>query len=265
MLGAAMTEPLLSARALSWRRGNRTVLADVSITLAPGEFVALVGPNGAGKTSLLRTLAGLQKLPAPAAVHLDHRAIAAWSASERARRLAYLPQSRPLAWPVSVAGLAGLGRFAFGQGRLTEADAAAVNQALVDCGIVELATRRCDEISGGELARAHLARVFAAQAPVLLVDEPIAALDPRAGLDVMALLAAYAGKGGAVLAAIHDLPLAARYCSRVVVLEAGVIRADGPPPAALNSDLLAQVFAVAGEFDGHGQLQLRGPAGASRR
>ena len=166
-------------------------------------------------------------------------------AHERARRIAYLPQHRDVHWGVTTDAVVALGRFAYGQaGHFADEDRAAVDRAMTAAGAAHLKGRTITALSGGEGARVHLARALAGETPVLVVDEPTAALDPRHQLAIMSILKARAENGGLVIAALHDLNLAARYCSRMLVLQDGAIAADGPPMDVLDTDLVARVFGV---------------------
>ena len=233
--------------------GARAVLHDLSLRAAPGEFIGLIGPNGAGKSTLLRASAGL--IPIDGGARLVQGAdIAAMTARERARRLAYLPQSRPLYWSVPARAVVALGRFAYGNPLYeNDEDANAIDRALAETGAGHLADRPAGELSGGEIARIHLARALAGAAPLLLADEPVAALDPAHQISVMALLRRKADEGRTVLAALHELPLAASHCTRLVVLNEGRVAFDGAPekiPAAVYAD----VFKVTPTIDNAGRL-----------
>jgi len=241
---------------VSVRLGDREVLRGVSLRAGPGECVGVVGPNGAGKSTLLRALAGLAPRAGGEALLCDADP-ALLSPRARALRAAYLPQARPLAWGISVEALVGLGRFAAGP------DPDAVHHALRACGLEDLRQRRADRLSGGELARAHIARALASQAPVLIADEPTAALDPRHAFQVMELLAQHAARGGAVVAALHELSLAMRFCHRIAVVCEGAILAQGPPEATLTPALLRQAFGIDAEVAAFGAARavvLRGLA-----
>ena len=235
----------LAAHGVSVTLGGHRILHDASLRLAPGELVALLGPNGAGKTTLLRALLGLVQRSG-GRVRIGGDDPARLPASERARRIAYLPQSRPLAWPIRVRDVVALGRFAHGAsiGRLRGADAAAVERALLACGVGRLADRPCDTLSGGELARVHVARAMAAEAPFLIADEPTAALDPLHRHRIMGLVRACAGGGGGVLVVLHEAALAALFADRLVWLADGRIVADGPPEETLTPQRLAEVYGV---------------------
>jgi iron complex transport system ATP-binding protein len=191
---------------------GRPVLRDVALDVASGECVAICGPNGAGKTTLLRALAGLLPGTPP----------------RDPRRVAYLPQGARAAWSLTVGEVAGLGRLPHG-----DAAAAPVERALALCGVADLRAARVDRISGGQARRAMLARVFATDPEVMLLDEPTADLDPAAAHEVMALLHGTAAAGRAVVVVLHALDLALRYATRLVVVAEGRIVADAPPAEAL--------------------------------
>jgi iron complex transport system ATP-binding protein len=236
--------------ALTWDRvsltiGGAPVLKSVSLRAAAGEVLGLVGPNGAGKTALLRCAAGLAERHG-GAVRLADEDLRGLPLQVRARRVAYLPQSRDVAWPLSVADTVALGRIPHrGLGRASAAvDAAAVGAALARVGLAPLARRRLDTLSGGEVALALLARALAVEAPVLLLDEPCAALDPRHQLAAMALFRNLAAEGACVCVVLHDLALAARFCDRVAVLDHGRLVAEGPPDTALDDTTLARVYGI---------------------
>lgn len=224
---------------LSVRRGQCPVVDGVDLTVAKGEFIGLIGPNGAGKTTLLRAALGL--LPFEGQSSLASLPVAA-----RARAAAFLPQGRDIAWPVGVADLVALGRGPHLAGAMTGADRAAVDRALDRMGLAGFRNRQATALSGGEQARVLIARALAQDTPLLLADEPVAGLDPEAQLRCMQVFADLAAEGRGVVVAIHDLGLAARHCSRLVMLDRGRVVADGPPRAVLSAEHLAQVFHVRG-------------------
>lgn len=248
---------LLAVEDLRVSLDGRRVLDGVSLSVGAGECVGLIGPNGAGKSTLLRAAAGL--IPVDAGTrHLGGEDIDDLSAMERARRRAYLPQARPVFWSLPVRNIVALGRFAYGgaSARLSPADARAVDTAMAETGVDVFADRPAASLSGGELARAHLARTFAAEAPVILADEPTAALDPRHQIAVMTALRRRADNGAAVIAAVHDLSLAAAHCTRIIVLDKGVKTADGAPEKVLTPDVFENVFAVRGAIAWTGEAPI---------
>lgn len=235
----------LVAQEISVAVGSATLVRDASLTLAAGELVVILGPNGAGKTSLLRALLGLTDIAAGSAL-LDGRNCASMSATERARSVSYLPQRRPLAWPNKVRDLVALGRFAHGAalGKLKSKDAKAVNQAITDCDLAALAERNADTLSGGEIARVHFARALAACAPLMVADEPTAALDPLHQLSIAQLLRDFVDNGGGALVVLHDLSLAARFADRLLWMRGGQIVAAGSPEETLSKELIGDVYGV---------------------
>jgi len=219
--------------------GRRRVVRDVTLTIAPGAFVGLIGPNGAGKSSLMRAALGL--IPADGRSNL-----AAMPAPERARTAAWLPQSREIAWDVSVETLVALGRAPHRRpgAPLSDRDRAAIRAAMARTDTEGFADRPATALSGGEQARALLARALAQETPILLADEPTAALDPSHQIATMECFAALAGEGRTVVAALHDLGLAARWCSRLVLMYCGRVVADGPPAEVLTAERLRTVYGI---------------------
>ena len=168
---------LFVAKRLTYSAQGRSLVSDASFILEPGTLTALIGPNGAGKTTLLRMALGLLKADAGSAEIAGYDT-ASLPPADRARQIAYLPQARPLIWPQPVRDIVALGRFAYGgaPARLSEEDKAAIARAMASCGLEGFEERAADTLSGGELSRVHLARALAAEAPVLLADEPVATL-----------------------------------------------------------------------------------------
>jgi iron complex transport system ATP-binding protein len=219
-------------------------LRDVDVEIEPGHITAICGPNGAGKSTLLTALAGLL-VPDSGQVGIDGTDIAAMHPRTRAQRIGYLPQDGEAAWDVAVRSLVALGRMPHG-----DDGAEAVEQALAALDLVPLATRPISKLSGGEKARALLARVLAGEPEWLLADEPLAALDIGHQLTLLRHLRQVADNGTGVVLVLHDLSLAMNHADHVVVLDKGSLIASGSPEAALSRDMIAQVWDVQGRWIG---------------
>lgn len=233
----------LNCHDLTVELSGRPVLTGLTARIGKGGFTAICGPNGAGKTTLLRAALGLLK-PTGGQVLLDGADPLALPPQERARRAAYLPQERRVAWGVPALRIAALGAVTATPAEADERGRA----ALVAVGLAGLEDRGAFEMSGGERARVLLARLFATGAPILILDEPVAGLDPDAQLLVLDLLKAKAAEGATVITTLHDLTLAARYADQVLVLHEGRVAAEGAPMQALSENVLESVFGLAGTW-----------------
>ncbi len=225
--------------------GDTRLLDDISLSLRGGELLAIIGENGSGKSTMMRTMAGYTR-PHGGTVTLDARCIHGMPAMHRSTAIGWMPQNLPVAWPVSVHDAVATGRYAHGglPGRLGERDRHAVHDVLQRCGLADLAGASIERLSGGELARVHLARTLVGGARFLLMDEPVAALDPRHGLAVMRLLRALATDGHGVAVVLHDLGLAARFADRLVGLKAGKLLVDGSPETVVTPANIRALFGV---------------------
>lgn len=243
----------LVADSLTVRRGGRVILSGVSLIAGAGEFIAVIGPNGAGKSTLLSVLAGLIR-PDAGRVTLDDVALDAMPARELAARRAWLPQNPHVEWPISVARLVALGLTPRlpATGDLPPAFTPAIDQVLALCDLQSRRAQPATTLSGGELARAMLARALVADPDLLIVDEPIAGLDPRHAIDCMQLLEGQARAGKLVVAALHDLTLAARHASRVIILVDGALVSDTD---SLTEALIHRAFGVDARATGTGNAR----------
>ena len=225
-------------------RQSCPVVDKASLKIGPGEVIGLIGPNGAGKTTLLRAALGL--LPCQ-----GHASLAEMPVAARARHAAWMPQAREIAWPVTVETLVMLGRVPHlaGGAKPSDADRAAVAGAIAAMGLAGFEMRRATELSGGEQARVLIARVLAQDAPLILADEPVAGLDPGHQITTMEVFARAAANGKSVLVSLHDLGLAARYCTRLILLHQGRVVADDRPDAVLTPENLADVFGISAHME----------------
>ena len=236
---------ILDAQRICVRRGQRAILDNVSLHAESGDFIAVIGANGAGKSTLLSVLAGLLK-PDCGTVLLDGASVHALSGMKLAQRRAYLPQNPRCEWPISVERLVALGLTptlpAFGG--LPSSFGPLITQALRACDLLDHRRQPATTLSGGELARAMLARALVANPDVLIVDEPIAGLDPKHAPDTARRLQGLAKSGKLVIASMHDLTLAGRYASRIFALANGHVHGDGAVESTLTPALIRAAFDV---------------------
>ena len=235
----------LHADRVRFTRGRRLIIDDVDCTVPGSSVGALLGPNGAGKSTLLHLVAGVERADAGTA-RLGVRDLAALRRRDRARVIALAEQEVQDVPGLRVAEVVALGRTPYlgafaGPGDL---DRAVVRRCLEDADLVELADREYDTLSGGERQRVNLARALAQEPELLLLDEPTNHLDVRAQLTMLGLLRELAHGGLTVLAALHDLSLAAGYADHVIVLASGRVAAAGEPRRVLTPGLIRDVWGV---------------------
>jgi iron complex transport system ATP-binding protein len=234
--------------------GPLRALDGVDVALSAGELVAVIGPNGSGKSTLVKVLGGLLQ-PTSGEVRFGGQLQSGLRARDRARRIAVVPQFLPALPELRVEDFVLSGRYAHIPrfAATTSADRDAVRRALVECDAADLADRAMAELSGGQRQRVLVARALAQEAPVLLIDEPTAGLDPEHQIRILELIASLRGlrDGGsgpgatadrAALFVTHDLNLASQYASRVVLLDRGRVVASGPVEAVLRREVLEPVY-----------------------
>ncbi|RJQ78217.1 heme ABC transporter ATP-binding protein [Pseudonocardiaceae bacterium YIM PH 21723] len=231
----------LSLHRASVRRGTREVVSEVDLFAQPGEVMALVGPNGAGKSSALGAMCGDFELSG-GSVLLGDRELRSYSLKELARLRSMLPQDSSLAFPFTVREVVWMGRAPWRGVSTADEDEQAVASALAELGLEPFADRPFQRLSGGERARVSLARVLAQQTPVVLLDEPTAALDLRYQEQVLRTAATLARAGRTVVVVLHDLSLAAAYADRIAVLAKGRLIACDEPKLVLTADLVGEVY-----------------------
>ncbi|MEA5089332.1 ABC transporter ATP-binding protein [Solidesulfovibrio sp.] len=223
--------------------GDADVLGGIDLHIAPGEMVGLLGPNGAGKTTLLLAATGILA-PRRGSVRLDGRDAAVLSARQRARLVAAVPQRADNAGELRVRALVLMGRYPYLRflGGYDEDDETAARAAMEAVGVAHLAARRLGELSGGEFQRVLAARALAQDAKALILDEASAGLDIARKMELYGLLAARNAAGATIVAALHDVNLAALFCNRLIFMKNGNIAADGPVAAVFTSETLSRIY-----------------------
>lgn len=243
--------PILSGREVSFLAGGRRLVAEASLELAGGTTTILIGPNGAGKSTLLKLLTGEIK-PAGGRIEIAGEPLETVPAWRLACQRSVMAQHARLAFPFSVYEVAQLGVDGIGRALTRQRREAVVAEALAAAGVLDLAGRRYQTLSGGEQQRVQFARVLCqleagrsvAERQVLFLDEPIASLDLCHQLALLDMARSIAARGVAVLIVLHDLNLAVTYADHLVVMDRGRIIAQGPPAQTLDDALLHQVFRV---------------------
>lgn len=233
-------QSMLSCENICFEIGERAILRDCTLSVDAGEFVVVVGPNGAGKTTLLQSITGI----------LKPRGTISWAGknldrlkpSQRAQLMSYLPQNGGIYWPMRVKDVVALGRLPYGNDN-AEGDHL-ISKALDQCGVLHLKDQIATTLSGGERSRVLLARTFATQAKLLLVDEPLNSLDPKYQLDIMTNLKNYCRTGASVIAVLHDINMCLQFADRIIVLKDGSIFGNGASAELVHSGLFEEAFDV---------------------
>jgi len=241
MIGLQITQLTLRA---GTRAATRVLVADLTQSFAPGEMWCVAGPNGAGKTTLIAAMAGVSKT-ASNAISLDGRALSAWGASELARRRALMPQATHDAFSATVLDTVMLNRFPHltGWGWESDADRAAAHAALDMLGLAEFASRDVLWLSGGERQRVALAATLCQNAPLLLLDEPLAHLDVHHQIDCLEALRGWVGsKQRSVIFSCHDLNLARRFATHALLLDGAGHAHAGPVRDVLTPERAGAAF-----------------------
>lgn len=228
---------------------GRSVVRDVDVDVRAGEVHGLIGPNGAGKSTLLRVLGGIARATS-GRIETAEGHLGTLPPRERARLIAFLPQDTRIDEALTVRAVVELGRYAHRRrfdrmrGTLTPEDVAAVDASLRRVGALHLADRPITELSGGQRQLVLIAKQLSQESRVLLLDEPVSALDLGYQMQVLTLLRDLADEGRSVVVVLHDLNLAARSCDRLTLLSDGEVRGDGTPEQVLTPALLAECYGV---------------------
>jgi iron complex transport system ATP-binding protein len=240
---------VLEARNASVKRGGRTIFGPASVRIGAGEMTALIGPNGSGKSTLLRLFAGLWR-PDDGEMLIDGKPIHSLPRKEMARRVAFVPQETQIDFAFTVSEILAMGRYAH-RGRFSpqsQVDHAAINAAAECCDITNLIDRAINTLSGGERQRVLIARSLVVEPEFILLDEPTANLDIHHALDVLQLCESLSRKGKTVIVATHDFNLVTRYVTRLILLQRGLIVAEGPQGDVLGPKTIREIFQVEAEM-----------------
>jgi len=235
----ASSEPWLHLRGISLAIGGHHLLREISVSFEPGTLTTLLGPNGAGKSTLLGIAAG-DLPPSAGEVRLRGKPIAEWRAKPLARERAVMPQDHSVRFAFSVREVVAMGRLPHAPD--PHRDTQIVEHALAAADITHLSERDVQTLSGGESARTAFARVLTQQTPLIMLDEPTAALDMQHQEATLRRLRELADTGACVIVVLHDLNLAAAYSDRIVILEQGQLAADGPPHEVLTEATISRIY-----------------------
>lgn len=239
-------ETTFSLTDVTFRVAGRTLLAPLSMTFPAGKVTGLIGHNGSGKSTLLKMLGRHQKA-SEGSITLNNQTLDSWNSKAFARQVAYLPQQLPAAEGMTVRELVAIGRYPWhgALGRFSVDDRQRVEDAIYLVGLSTFADRLVDSLSGGERQRAWIAMLVAQNSRCLLLDEPTSALDIAHQVDVLALIHRLSQQRGlTVIAVLHDINMAARYCDHLVALRGGEMIASGSPVEMMQSDTLAKIYGI---------------------
>ena len=238
----------LSVKDLQFSYDDNIVFDNVNLEFGKGEMIGLIGPNGAGKSTLLRLLMGLMA-PGQGQVNLDGKCISRIRRRELAQHLTLVPQDSQVGYAFSVEELVAMGRNPW-LGRfqpLGHEDVDIIQSAMEKMDIARFAKRPVNQLSGGERQRVFVARAIAQETPIIMLDEATANLDICHQLEILSLAKKLAQDGRTVIAAIHDLTMASRFCDRLLLLADNGLRADGGASEVLTEGNLRQYFKLHAE------------------
>ncbi|NEG80584.1 Fe3+-hydroxamate ABC transporter ATP-binding protein FhuC [Pantoea agglomerans] len=239
-------EATFTLKNASFEVPGRTLLQPLSLTFPPGKVTGLIGHNGSGKSTLLKML-GRHHAASSGEVLLNQQPVGRWNSKVFARQVAYLPQQLPAAEGMTVRELVAIGRYPWhgALGRFGKEDRDRVEDAIAQVGLNAFAGRLVDSLSGGERQRAWLAMMVAQNSRCLLLDEPTSALDIAHQVEVLALIKALSQQRGlTVIAVLHDINMAARYCDHLVALRQGAMIAEGDAEAIMQPEVLGAIYGI---------------------
>ena len=235
---------LLKITGLDFQINNVNILKDISLEADRGEFIGLIGPNGAGKTTLLKCINGIYR--GDGCIELDGLDTGTMDAREAASKVAMLHQDTSVAFPFKVLDIVLTGRYhKLGRFRPESAeDYAAARKYMGYTDTLKMENRMINTLSGGERQRVLFAKALAQETDLILLDEPSASLDIAYEEQIFKYSADLCSNGKTVIAAVHDLKTAVRYCSRLILMKDGKIIADGPPESVITQDNLRLAYGV---------------------
>ncbi|MEN4521814.1 Fe3+-hydroxamate ABC transporter ATP-binding protein FhuC [Pantoea agglomerans] len=239
-------EATFTLKNASFEVPGRTLLQPLSLTFPPGKVTGLIGHNGSGKSTLLKML-GRHHAASSGEVLLNQQPVGRWNSKAFARQVAYLPQQLPAAEGMTVRELVAIGRYPWhgALGRFGQEDRDRVEDAIAQVGLNAFAGRLVDSLSGGERQRAWLAMMVAQNSRCLLLDEPTSALDIAHQVEVLVLIKALSQQRGlTVIAVLHDINMAARYCDHLVALRQGAMIAEGDAEAIMQPEVLGAIYGI---------------------
>ena len=236
-------DPVITFDEVTVTLGEVTALDSVTATIEPDRFIGLIGPNGAGKTTVLRSITGALTLDA-GEITLFGSPVDTLSSREVSRQVAVVPQETVLTFDFAVREIIAMGRTPYQSriGGMDRVDQESVASAMEQTGVTQFADRSISEVSGGERQRILIARALAQDTPILLLDEPTASLDINHQIRTLSLVRDLVANGKTVIAAIHDLNLAARYCDELLLISDGHVLAHASPDQIMSRDYLQQAF-----------------------
>ncbi|MCJ2036119.1 ATP-binding cassette domain-containing protein [Methylobacterium sp. J-068] len=239
-------EPLFALDGAAFTVAGRTLLHPLTLAIPGRRVVGLIGHNGSGKSTLIKLLAR-QQPPSAGAIAFEGKALPAWGDRAFARKVAYLPQTPPVAAGMLVRELVALGRYPWhgALGRIGPGDREKIAGAMARTDVDRLADRLVDTLSGGERQRVWLAMLLAQDTRCLLLDEPTSALDIAHGVEMLALVRDLSHEAGlGVIVVLHDINTAARFCDHILALHSGRLIAQGPPDALMSPETLDRVYGI---------------------
>lgn len=238
-------EKVLEARHISVSAGRQTILSDCSLEVGKGEFIGIIGPNGAGKSTFLKAMRGMAE-QCSGDIFLFGKPLRRMAEKETARRLAFMQQDTHLGFGFTCREIVMSARYPYLSWwqREGEQDRAVAEKCMAFTGVLELAEKSVQDISGGERQRVLLAKILAQETPLIFLDEPTASLDLVYQEEIFRCCTLLARQGKTIVMVCHDLTMAARYCSRLVMIAGGRMLADGRPAEVMTEEHLREGFGL---------------------